>query len=146
MTSSRWCAPSGRMTTPNPSPTLLPNIFRRRDRWGQNFIRTFLASVRVTHIWISEPMAAPCNPTSTSMLLVAKSTTTRSGYICATVTISQAAFMQPSKAKERHYSFPFTATYPTARIHHFRCRCPAIPRWNGRNLSYHLKTTWRGRK
>jgi hypothetical protein len=47
---------------------------------------------------------------------VAKSTTTRSGYTCATVTISQAAFMQPSTAKERHHSFPFTATYPTVRI------------------------------
>ena len=30
--------------------------------------------------------------------------------------------------------------------YHFRCRCPALPRWNGRNLSYHLNTTWRGQK
>ena len=28
----------------------------------------------------------------------------RSGYTCAAVTISQAAFMQPSKIKERRYS------------------------------------------
>ena len=51
------------------------------------------------------PRQRPATPTSTSMLLVAKSTTTRSGYTCATVTTSQSAFMQFRKAKERRYSF-----------------------------------------
>jgi hypothetical protein len=46
-----------------------------------------------------------------------------------TVTISQAAFMQPSKVKERHYFYRHS-------IDHFKCRSPDIPRWNGRNLSY----------
>ena len=40
-------------------------------------------------------------PTSTSTLQVARSTTMRSGY---TMAISQAAFMQSSKVKERRYS------------------------------------------
>ena len=55
------------------------------------------------------PRQRPETLTSTSMLPVAKSTTTRSGYTCATVTISQASFM-------RHYSSLLSQPIPPRLI------------------------------
>ena len=78
-----------------------------------------------SHIWISEPTATPCDPTSTSTLQVAKSTTTNSGYTYPTVTISQTAFMEPSKAKGRRHSSLY---HNLCHGGHVRCISPAIPR------------------
>jgi hypothetical protein len=98
------------MTTPKPSATLFSKDLIAGAKTYPN-----LSGLRQSHT-SGYQTPPPCDPSSTSVLPVAKSTTTRSGCTCATVTISQAAFMQPSTAKERHYSFPFPATYPTVRI------------------------------
>ena len=103
------------MTTRKSSSTLLPN-YPPKTRGAKLYPN--LSDLCQGHTSGPGPTAAPCNSTSMPMapgseIIV---TTTRSGYTCATVNISQAAFMQPSKAKERHYSFPFTTTYLTACI------------------------------
>ena len=73
-------------------------------RRGQNFIQTFLASVKVTHLDIR----TRGNALQRHFNVYATGSEVNNDevwlYLCD-LTISQAAFMQPSKAKERHYIF-----------------------------------------
>ena len=87
MTSSRRSAPSGRMTTPKRSSTLSPKFSQKSRAPGPN-----LSGLRRGHTsGHQNPRQRPATPR------VAKSATMRSDLTCATVTISQAAFIQPLK-------------------------------------------------
>ena len=132
MTSSRRSAPSGRITTPKPSSTLLPKFPVLR---GRTFIRRGHTSEH------QNPRQRPATRR------IAKSETMRSDLTCATVTISQAAFIQPLKQGQ---GTSITSPFYCNLCHgadHFRVLCPfpAIPRWNGRNVSHQLKPTWQRR-
>ena len=91
MTSSRWPAPSDRMTIPKSLLTLLPNCSQMTRCWGQNFYPNFLALRRGHTSGHQNPRQRPATPP------VTKSTMIRSDVTCTTVTFSQAAFMQPLK-------------------------------------------------
>ena len=138
MTSSRRSAPSGRMTTPKRSSTLSPKFSRKSRAPGPN-----LSGLHRGHTsGHQNPRQCPATPR------VAKSETMRSDLTCATVTISQAAFIQPLKQGQ---GTSITSPFGCNLCHgadHFRVLCPfpTIPRWNGRNLSHQLKPTWQGRK
>jgi hypothetical protein len=138
MTSSRRSAPSGRMTTPKRSSTLSPKFSQKSRAPGPN-----LSGLRRGHTsGHQNPRQRPATPR------VAKSATIRSDLTCATVTISQAAFIQPLKQGQ---GTSITSPFYCNLCHgadHFRVLCPfpAIPSWNGRNLSHQLKPTCQGRK
>ena len=128
MTPSRRSAPSGRMTTPKPSSTLLPKFSQKsRASWPN------LSGLRRGHTsGHQNPRQRPATPR------VAKSATMRSDLTCATVTISQAAFIQPFKQGQgTSITSPFYCNLCHG-ANHFRVLCPfpAIPSWNGRNLSH----------
>ena len=76
---------------------------RRRERQGQNFIQNFLASIKVTH----PDIRTYGNALQRYFDVYATGSEVNNDKVWLylyDLTISQAAFIQPSKAKERNYS------------------------------------------
>jgi hypothetical protein len=105
---------------------------------GQNFIQNFLASIRVTHLDIRTHGSA-LRPHFNVFVTGSEVSDDEVWLYLYDHDHLTSRVYATKQGQGTTLQLPFTTTCHGAD--HLRCRNPAIPWWNGRNLSHQLKPT-----